>query len=218
MAYESRATAGGKREVTMIRESIYLACALGLSTAIAVDAHARDDDSVRVVQGSNVRSYHVAPGMPQSVRVVTRVVVAPEATVSRELAEQPVRPYLIEMRVNGTTVYLDPNEDYEHQGPGVLDEAHSIPRGQQLGRALRAQGVQVSYGAQHPRSAQNQAQAIKPLVIIEKPRSMKAPAPGSTPGPAKNIIPAVPAPAEKPTGQIAQAPTAPTAALPTATQ
>ena len=83
-------------------------------------------------------------GENDSIRIYTHdSVIDPAATVSRELSEQPVRPYMIHVQLPGTTTYLDPTANYLHQfnDPGQIDENHWILRAQRLAQALHAPGA-----------------------------------------------------------------------------
>jgi len=138
---------------------------------------------VRVITGHDLRQ-----GEQSRVTVVTRPVAVPAATVSRELSQQPVHPHLIEVRYVNTTLYLDPNADYIHQGVNRIDDNHSLVKAQRLGRSLRAKGVTVIYGS--PQRAALDPMNIEPRAVIMRP--MRGPVP-QHPG----DMPIVPQPPEK---------------------
>ncbi len=102
--------------------------------------------------------------------VLVNPIVESAATVSRALAEQPVYPHLIEVKLRGgTTIYIDPNEDYVHQGPNPIDANSTIPRAQMLHRHLTAK-PQVFRGDGHqPQEAKKEMDESAPVIVIPKP-------------------------------------------------
>ena len=97
------------------------------------------------------------------VHVVTRPVVEPAATVSRELAEQPVHPYLIEVQMGTTRIMLDPEKNYHNKpGPGYLDQNHSILKAQSRAIGLKTDRVIIYRGT--PKNAD--AHDEKPRMIM----------------------------------------------------
>lgn len=135
-----------------------------------------------MAQSGNTRSGVVTvPYLETEVRsvIVLRPIVEPAAVVSRELSEQPTRPWLIEVRRPGRSLqmFLDPQENYERQGPNPIDENNSILRAQRIGNALRNPGVQIVRGhGNGPRVVTGPA----PVMILEKPNQ---PAMPSVPAP-----------------------------------
>lgn len=115
------------------------------------------------------------PRLLPYVVVIERPVVVPDAVVSRGLANQPVHPHLIEVFLLGegqkgsSTIFLDPNEDYEHQGSLVLDQDHSINRAQRMARKLRARGPMVIRGLGNRANQRTTTPSVRPNFIIEKP-------------------------------------------------
>jgi len=111
--------------------------------------------------------------LPQVV-VIERHVVEPAAVISRELAQQPVHPHLIEVFIFGegqqgsSTIYLDPDVDYINQGYLKLDEGHSINRAQRLARSLRGRPGMIVYGSRQAAPEAKTSSVIKPHMIIEK--------------------------------------------------
>lgn len=109
--------------------------------------------------------------------VIERPVVAPGATVSRDLARQPVRPDLAELELDNmqttSTIYIDPYKCYTSPSYGYLPEDNSIVRAQRLW-LMRHTGTPVTVvhglGAQPQMSAAN----IKPEFIIEAPKAGQA--------------------------------------------
>ncbi len=177
----------------MSRQTIRLCCAVAVAGGLAGATQAELTD-VRIIKGGRVAEVQVDPAGPQSVRIVVRQVTVPSATVSPALADQPVHPHLIEVKVNNTTVYLDPDEDYEHQHPvGVLDRNHFIPKAQRLAKRLGVAGASnvATNGAARIIYGQPEAQEQKlddqPVMIIPKPAGVPAREPSQT-------IPSVPAP------------------------
>lgn len=139
-------------------------------------------------RGSFVRAVGVPlgePGLGEGAgvaAVVVRPVAAPAATVDRALAEQPVRPYLIEVRLVNTTVYLDPAVDYGRKRVGSLDEDHFILKAQRVHASLQPQGPRVMYP---PTPVEERAGETQPAFILHRP----APAP-----PRPQAVPGRPAP------------------------
>ncbi len=189
----------------MTHGTIRLCCAAALAGGVAASAQAQLHD-VRIIKGGREATIQVDHAGPQSVRVVVRAVAVPSATVAPALADQPVHPNLIEVQVNNTTVYLDPDEDYEHQHPvGVLDRNHFIPRAQRLARALgvtiggpiapSGTAARIIYGKPATESQVDD----QPVMIIPKPAGLPAREPGKD-------MPSVPAPpAANDTPQVAVA-------------
>ena len=122
---------------------------------------------------------------PGAYQVIDRPVANRAATVSRALAEQPVYPYLVELKQGLITVYLDPAHDYRGQGPGRLDENNSILKALRMPRHYQraTDAYIVTCG---PIKRQPQATAIVPRAIIPMPSS-------DDPFPQpRNLMPAVP--------------------------
>ncbi|MCE9591114.1 MAG: hypothetical protein K8S99_11380 [Planctomycetes bacterium] len=137
-----------------------------------------------------VTAHRLPQGQGPRVYVVTRDIVEPAAIVTRELSEQPVRPDLIEVRMVNTTVLLDPDADYYHQGVNPVDQNFSLLKAQRLARSLRgyARGVTVIYGG--PVRETIDVNSIKPRMIMMKPTPGNGP---QQPG----DMPIVPQPPEK---------------------
>jgi hypothetical protein len=133
--------------------------------SIATLAGAADPSSVKIVSTD--------PTQGSGVQIITRDVVEPAATVSRELSEQPVRPYLTEVKVVTQIIQLDPAADYERQdnAEGRLDENHWILRAQRLARSLSNPGVTVIHG-NGPRPLREPG-SVQPAMIFIKPPNMK---------------------------------------------
>ena len=153
--------------------------------------------SYGVVGSSGVETHRVDVGQEKRVYVVTRPIVDPSVTVDRGLSEQPVRPWLIEVKLVNTKVYLDPEADYIRQGDGQIDENHSLVAAQRLGRSLRAQSVQTIYG----RAARRPAVVIRPAMMLLRPPGL---APRGVPQDEKGM-PIIPEPNKKPARQMASA-------------
>ena len=117
--------------------------------------------------------------------VIERLVVAPEAVVSRQLAEQPVHPHLIEVYVKGrtpsfgsrgaATIWLDPDVNYyrEPGSPVHLDQNHLILRAQRLARSLRARGAYTVWGSE--RASKPTPRVFRPHMILLEPQFKHAP-------------------------------------------
>lgn len=138
---------------------------------------------------------HVQPGDYQ---VLDRPVVEPAATVSRALAEQPVFPYLVPVKMGLITVYLDPAHDYQHTAVGGLDENNSLVRALQMPRPYqRATDAYVVRRPHLPRVPERTA--IAPEAVIPVPSS-DSPLPRP-----KNLMPAAPRPQVPSGAQMARA-------------
>jgi hypothetical protein len=98
-------------------------------------------------------------------RLVLRRVVEPAAVVGRDLAEQPVRTDLVELQVVNTTIYLDPDADYEHQGVNPIDEDHRILKAQRLARSLLARPARVLRNPLADRPAEAAAKPLPHAII-----------------------------------------------------
>ncbi len=104
--------------------------------------------------------------------IVQRRVAQPAAVVSRSLAEQPVHPYLIEVRLaNTTTVYLDPDRDYQYQNGNPIDTNHTLLQAQRLGRELNNPGVTIVRNERAADETQSMVRAdeIQPRAILQAP-------------------------------------------------
>lgn len=185
---------------------MFKAAACGLVCAVALQATVAlaDTTGVRIVTRdsvtSGVRVYRHRPypspvrstidyrgaertqkGHPQTF-VIDRPVVAPAATVSRALHEQPVWPHLAEVFIFGegqsqtSTIYLDPDVDYQNQGMLELDENHFINRAQRMVRRLRAVGPRI---VTNPNATQPvpSSQGAVPHMIFEMPDNGATPTP-----------------------------------------
>ena len=113
---------------------------------------------------------------------------------------------LIEVQVTGSLIYIDPNENYIHQGWNPIDENHHIPRVQALYRNLNGNKWTTIYGPKHVEKADEQPVSAKPKFIIMSPGLAPAGSKKLTP---KKIdpkapvpIPNVPAPKKKDKGSM----------------
>ena len=131
-------------------------------------------------------AYRVCDPNPR-VYIVSRQVVEPAATVSRSLSEQPVRPFLVEVKIVNTTTFIDPMSDLQYQGVGKIDDDHSLLKAQRLARARMSAGV-VTY-----RSLATQPTVAgvmpTPAMILMKPAM-----PGIDPQSPMPIVPEKPEP------------------------
>jgi hypothetical protein len=127
---------------------------------------------------SSVRLYTLDTGVERRAAVVERSVAVPAATVGRELSEQAVRPWMIEVRIGNTTTFLDPQADYAGDHTQHLDEGHWILRAQRTAQEVRSE-ARVIYGSDfaRPQAAVDQ---IRPSMILLKP-NLKAPRDGEMP-------------------------------------
>jgi len=119
------------------------------------------------VAAEAAESVSVSPQETSAIRIYRNNVVEPAATVSRELSDQPVRPWLAKVKVVTQIVYIDPQADYLHQDDcvGRLDENHWILRSQRLANALNAPAIEVHQGDPLPQMASKG----QPLMILVKP-------------------------------------------------
>jgi len=97
------------------------------------------------------------------VEIVTRKVVEPDATVDRPLAEQPVMPHLIEVKMGTMRVLLDPQKDYHNrEGAGYLDGNHSLLKAQSAAIGKRIGKVTITRGT----GSTHDADAPEPAMIL----------------------------------------------------
>jgi hypothetical protein len=168
------------------------AAALGLTGAATAMAEPMADS----VSPSGVRTYRIDEGVDRRAAIVVRPITNSAATVSRGLSEQPVRPFMIEVRVGNTTTFIDPDVDYRGTGPGKLDEGHWIIRAQR--KAAEVRGTHVVYGRDHAK-AEVRGEEIRPSMILLRP-SLKAKQPGAMP-----TVPTKPQESKTPKGSVASA-------------
>ena len=85
----------------MIRASFLFACgsALGVVAALAMAEPPRSGEGATVITGSSVRYLSLPQNDTTEVQLVARRVSVPGVTVSRALSEQPVRPFLAEVKI-----------------------------------------------------------------------------------------------------------------------
>jgi hypothetical protein len=133
-----------------------IVCSFSAATAFAAAAHAGD-----VAQGRSAYVVTrpdpgvVAPAAPllttnvplrsgDSARVVVRPVVAPTLILDRAVSEQPVRPWLAEVRLaNTTTIYVDPQANYRPHLTRGIDRNHTILKAQRLALSRMALPARV---------------------------------------------------------------------------
>lgn len=208
------------------------------STMIAAAGNAAlaGDEPARIITATT------PAGQPAAVRVVSpgpryevtlHSVVAPAATVNRGLADQPVHPYLVTVRIGSALFLVDPLDEHRHGDCSRgMDENHSLRK---IKRAVRSAGspdaVRIILGspdaaaplveapepdpaivkaAEPPataRAAQGRAEPATPTAPMQvQPTAAPAPVQAQPdPGPAApQPMPAVPA-APRPEGLLAQA-------------
>ena len=119
------------------------------------------------VAAEAAESVSINPHESNAIRVFRGNVADPSATVSRELSEQPVRPWLAQVKVVTQIVHIDPQANYFTQDDteGRLDENHWIPRSQRLANALNAPTIEVYQGNPAP----EMASTGQPIMILVKP-------------------------------------------------
>lgn len=168
----------------------------------SLTTYAADQGAYIVTRQSPVReemdTHRISP--QRSAVIVRRPVAYPEVVVPRALSEQPGRPWLIEIRVGGsTTVYIDPEANYTHQNPDPLDANQLIPRAQQVYRSHLGNRAYIVRGLKQKPETQEAEQATKEpteVYILQKPITppvLKDPKPDpAAPAP----MPSVPAPSQ----------------------
>lgn len=87
--------------------------------------------------------HHLYDSGSRVASVVTRTVVDRSITVSRAIAEQPVHPYLVEVRVGVTRIYLDPAKEYRRQNENAIDDNHTILKALRLADSMHAQRARI---------------------------------------------------------------------------
>lgn len=191
------------RRRVAITSSLVAAAAMSAATAmgatppggagVSTRAHVIGRPAAGVVchpLASPVREQHAAV-------LVDRPVVEPAATVSRALSEQPVHPYLAELKLVHTTIYIDPRKNYMDGPLGGLDRNHDIVKAKSLYLSLHARPAHVvrrpATAARTPDPA-----TIQPKVILFRPDVLDRPlTPAQSPLPEKV---ATPPPPEAPEG------------------
>lgn len=148
---------------------------------------------------AEVQIYDAAEGWVRTRRVdpshsgaylIERSVAVPAATVDRALSQQPVQPWMYEVRVGRQVTKLDSLADYNSDGPGRLDEQHWILRSQRefLARNTYSGAYVISGSRQQP-----MVRRFEPLMTIERPDGGRKPGKPNAPG----LIPNAPAPATR---------------------
>lgn len=172
---------------------LILSLAVGGLAAIA----SADNHGVQVVtRASGMHSdqvvMHPVVSTPAShvEHVVTRSVVEPAAVVSRGLAMQPVHPHLIEVKIDHSTIYLDPQVDYLRQ------DRYSIMPKNYLTMALQRHSkmaASMNRIVRNPLAHGMQREVqVQPRMIILKPDYLKRQHQEDAGG-KKGPIPSVPA-------------------------
>ncbi|MCC6581752.1 MAG: hypothetical protein IT440_15070 [Phycisphaeraceae bacterium] len=144
-----------------------------------------------------------------SAAIVQAPVVRPAVVPSPELADQPVWPHLLEIRITAanargqrpstplTTIWLDPDRNYYSQdGVSHLDDNHSILKMQRLGRSMRNPGAYIVRSPLLPRFIYPSF-TISPIAVPDdgEPQLLPMPVPRfMLPKPLTPAPPAPPAP------------------------
>ncbi len=193
----------------MIRKITSLALVAGLLAGAG--AAFAGNGCVEIIRGgqpapeAQVRVWRVDAHRPGEAYLVERPVVDPALTVGRALAQQPIWPWLVEVHLGTTVVYLDPDQAYEYEHPyggtASLDENNLLVRALALWRNVNGNRAQIIYGAP-PRPHGSTAELPRPRFILEKPTLQEQP------GPADQIPNLPQSPADMPR-QVAQGPTGP---------
>lgn len=170
----------------MARRTIVAALALTLGGWVCL-AWGQDvaPGRARIIWGDGARAlqtqtHWTSPCGSAPVGVVLRQVAHGAVTMDRALAESPTRPYLIEVRINQTTVYLDPNKDYLRQGPHLIDSDQYIPRAQRLWHTLVRSRAQLILPGDRQEVETRSTKLPVPRAIFLKPQAdpKVVPAPG----------------------------------------
>ncbi len=132
-----------------------------------------------------VEEVPLGPPQRRRVEVVYRPVVAPEATVSRALHEQPVQTHLAEVIVVTTPITIDPYRDLNRETGGI-DDGHYLREAQRQWLSRHAQPARV---IRRPSSSAEESEPVKPKIrpraIIHIPDSLRRDRKTNPNGPAK---------------------------------
>lgn len=121
--------------------------------------------------GSFIKYTAIDSSAANPTTIVNRTIVAPAATVDRELAEQPVHPYLIEVQQpGGARVTLDPAKNYNGTPIHKLDENHWILKAQRLHASSSTPSVVTIGPSERPQAAA--LGKIEPRAILMKPGAL----------------------------------------------
>lgn len=105
-----------------------LVCSLGFLTAASTTALA--DAPYRHTRATT-------PQQPNTAQIYIPAELHPEVAVSRELAAQPVHPWMAQIRSVTQTTYIDPLQPLDRTGTiNRLDSNHSLVRAQRLHLSL----------------------------------------------------------------------------------
>ncbi|MEX0887483.1 MAG: hypothetical protein WD009_13695 [Phycisphaeraceae bacterium] len=151
------------------------------SRAYVVTRDAPDRPSPR-----DVHRVAIEPVDARASHVVFRPVVEPAATVSRALAEQPTFLHLAEVRLNQTTILVDPEKPLRR-----LDESHEIRRAQRMflsRQALPARVIRPPHASQ-PRAERLPRDLVVPRAVFFRPDALDR-QPGPAPAPERSPAPA----------------------------
>ena len=103
---------------------------------------------------------------------------------------------LVEVQLIQSTIYIDPNADYLHQGNGRIDANSIIPTAQRLYRSLSAKPARIVVRNEAHRAPQRRRSTVsRPHMILMKPPHLQKPNRNKKPG--KRQIPSVPGPPKK---------------------
>ena len=121
-------------------------------------------------------------------------VVEVSSMTHRPMRLQATDATRVAVRVVNTTIYIDPNADYIHQGANRVDANGIIPAAQRLFRGLNAKPARIIRRADmdRPSASETTSRPVVPHMILMKPphlteprhKSKKIPIP-SVPGPPK---------------------------------
>ena len=154
-----------------------LLCLITWGTLVAI---ASADSGVRIVYGPGSSDNKRAPSAHRvdinqrhGAYLVRQPITFPEATVGRELSQQPVHRHLGMYEIAGTRITFDPQANYHRQRAyeDRLDDNHSLLKAQRLYHALNQQGAYIVVNGRKQYYEQMTEQTIEPRMIIVKPKA-----------------------------------------------
>ncbi|MCX5662201.1 MAG: hypothetical protein NTW19_21190 [Planctomycetota bacterium] len=174
--------------------TMLMGCALASGLAAAAMAEVQTYQP----RGCWVRVTRVDPSNNSAYTVERAPAAYPAATVDRALSQQPVHPWMYQVRVGSTSTWLDPLANYNDDGPGSLDENHFIPRSQReyISRNFDTRPYVITGHRNAPMVTH-----YEPLMTILKPDALTPLPKPNAPG----VIPNAPATPTRKPGSVASA-------------
>lgn len=146
-----RRTVRERKERRMMRQMRRVWIVTGVLLMLAGGASAQDFQKVEGTPYEPV--YPVSPDRPNAAKIVVPATKHPEVAVSRPLAAQPTRPWMVEVAIGSLTTKLDPLRNLTDDGG--LDENHTLVQAQR--QFLRIKRVPTSRINQLTRAARRPA-------------------------------------------------------------